>query len=251
MAHGIAVAGKGGTGKTTFAALLIRYLIEKRKGSILAVDADPNSNLYEALGVKVDTFIAGIIEATKDPRNIPEGISKDVFIHYNLAQALVETKDFDLLTMGNPQGPGCYCYPNDLLRKHLETLGNNYDYVVIDNEAGLEHISRRVIQNISHLFIISDATVRGIRSAGRVKELVGDLNLSIPNQYLIISRSHGDTGILEEEIKNTGLHLLGVIPYDENIVTFDAVGKPLFDLPADTTALQAVYGILAKTRLSS
>ncbi|CEP66611.1 Nickel insertion ATPase/GTPase (CO dehydrogenase maturation factor), CooC type [Moorella glycerini] len=246
MARHIAVAGKGGTGKTTFAALLIRYLVEKKKGSILAVDADPNANLNEALGVKVDTVIADILDATKNPRAIPAGMSKDMFIQYQLAQALVETRDFDLLTMGRPQGPGCYCYPNDLLRKHLETLSASYDYMVIDSEAGLEHISRRVIQNVKDLFVISDASVRGIRSAGRVQELVQELQLAIPNMYLIVTKTTGDQGPLQEEIERTGLPLGGTIPYDEQVVAFDTYGKPLFELPAEAPAVLAVSDILSR-----
>ena len=157
----IAVAGKGGTGKTTFASLVIRYLIQNKKGSVLAVDADPNSNLNEALGMEVSTTISEMLAQTKDPKSVPPGMSKEVFIEYKLQQSLVETKDLDLLVMGGPQGPGCYCYPNDLLRKYLERLSSGYDYVVVDAEAGLEHISRRTIPQIDWLFIISDASARG------------------------------------------------------------------------------------------
>ncbi|MEW8957547.1 MAG: carbon monoxide dehydrogenase accessory protein CooC [Moorella sp. (in: firmicutes)] len=246
MAIHIAVAGKGGTGKTTFAALMIRYLIENRRGSILAVDADPNANLNEALGVKVERVIADILDATKNPRAVPQGMSKDMFIQYQLAQALVETKGFDLLTMGRPQGPGCYCYPNDLLRKHLETLSDNYDYMIIDSEAGLEHISRRVIQDVGILFVISDASVRGIRSAGRVRELVQELQLGIPKMYLVVTKITGDPGPLKEEIERTGLPVAGFVPYDEQVVAFDAYGRPLFELPSDSPIVQVVTSILNK-----
>lgn len=249
MARHIAVAGKGGTGKTTFAALLIRYLIERRRGSILAVDADPNANLNEALGVKIDTVIADVLDATKNPKAIPEGMSKDIFVQYQLAQAMVETKAFDLLTMGRPQGPGCYCYPNDLLRKHLETLSANYDYMVIDSEAGLEHISRRIIQNVSDLFVISDASARGIRSAGRVRELVQELQLPIKSMYLIVTKTTGDITPLKEEIERTGLPLAGVIPYDAQVVDFDINSRPLFDLPATSVSVQAVNSILARCQI--
>lgn len=245
MVRRIAVAGKGGSGKTTFAALLIAYLIEKQKGSVLAIDADPNSNLNEALGVIVETCIADLIEEIKNPNKLPPGMTKDVFIQYNLAQALVESSNFDLLSMGYPQGPGCYCYPNDLLRKHLGTLSSNYDYTVIDCEAGLEHISRRIIQDVTDLFVISDASVRGIRSAGRVRELVQELKLSIPNLYLIVSKTIGNLGPLNQEIERTGLPCSGAIPYDEQIVTFDTYGRPLLDLPESSIAFQAVNSILA------
>ncbi|MBC7325941.1 MAG: AAA family ATPase [Moorella sp. (in: Bacteria)] len=249
MARHIAVAGKGGTGKTTFAALLIRYLVENNKGSILAVDADPNANLNEALGVAVETVIADVLDATKNPKAIPTGMSKDMFIEYQLAQALVETRDFDLLTMGRPQGPGCYCYPNDLLRKHLETLSGNYDYMIIDSEAGLEHISRRIIQNVTDLFVLSDASARGIRSAGRVRELVQELQLPIANQYLVITRATGDLVPLQGEIERSGLPLKGIIPYDDQIVDFDTYSKPLFSLSADAPAVEAVKEILTRCRI--
>ncbi|BCV21278.1 carbon monoxide dehydrogenase accessory protein CooC [Moorella sp. Hama-1] len=249
MARHIAVAGKGGTGKTTFAALLIRYLIEQHRGSILAVDADPNANLNEALGVKIDTVIADILDATKNPKAIPEGMSKDIFVQYQLAQAMVETKDFDLLTMGRPQGPGCYCYPNDLLRKHLETLSDNYDYMVIDSEAGLEHISRRIIQDVSDLFVMSDASARGIRSAGRVRELVQELQLPIKNMYLVVTKTTGDITPLQGEIERTGLPLAGVIPHDEQVADFDINSRPLFALPASSVSVQAVNSILARCQI--
>ncbi len=250
MAITIAVAGKGGTGKTTFTALTIRYLVEKKKGDILAVDADPNANLNEALGLQVDRVIADILEDTKDPKAIPEGMTKDMFIEYKLSQAIVESKDVDLLVMGRPQGPGCYCYPNDLLRKKLETLGANYDYLVVDNEAGLEQISRRTIQKVDHLFVISDATARAIRSAGRVNDLIKTLQTPIGKTYLIVTRV-GPEGIdpLMTEMERTGLQLIGTIPNDPLVAQFDMQGKPLFDLPADSPAISAVQQILTKARI--
>jgi len=244
MAYSIAVAGKGGTGKTTFAALLIRYLIEKGKTNILAVDADPNANLNEALGVKVEKTIGEILDEIKDARRIPSGMTKELYMEYALAQSLVETEKFDLLTMGHTEGPGCYCYPNDLLRKHLETLSVNYDYLVMDSEAGLEHISRRVIQNVDELFVLSDPSLRSIRSAGRIKKLVEDLKLPIKKMYLVLSRAPTDLNSLKEETEKTGLPLAGVIPYDAQIVDFDVQGKALFELPQTSIAVKAVNEIL-------
>lgn len=244
MARHIAVAGKGGTGKTTFAALLIRYLLERGKKSILAVDADPNANLNEALGIPVRNFVADILEEAKDSKRIPPGMTKDMFIEYRLAQAIVETERLDLLVMGRPQGPGCYCYPNDILRKHLETLSRNYQYVVIDSEAGLEHISRRIIQGVEFLFVLSDATIRGIRSAGRVRQLVEELQLSIPHMLLVVTRVQGSLNGLVPEIERTGLPLAGTIPFDPLVIEYDALGRPLFDLPSNSLALQETQRIL-------
>ncbi|MHB1126297.1 MAG: ATP-binding protein [Bacillota bacterium] len=250
MTKHIAVAGKGGTGKTTFASLVIKYLLEKKRGTILAVDADPNANLNEALGLEVTTMIADVLEDTKNPKAVPEGMTKDLFIAYKLSQAIVETKDVDLLVMGGPQGPGCYCYPNDLLRKHIETVSNNYDYLVIDNEAGLEHISRRIIPDINYLFVISDASARGIRSAGRVHQLVQSLKSKVEHIYLVVTKT-GEEGIeaLEGEIRNTGLSLIGTVPLDPLVAEYDIQGKPLYDLPAESQAVQAVAKILAQAGL--
>mgnify|MGYP000936049756 CR=1 FL=1 len=250
MSKHIAIVGKGGTGKTTFSALTIRYLMEKNRGSILAVDADPNANLNEALGMEVTTTISQLIEETKDPKALPVGMSKETFIQYRLQQSLVETKKVDLLVMGGPQGPGCYCYPNDLLRKYMERLEQGYDYLVIDNEAGMEHISRRTIQDVDRLFIISDASVRGVRTAGRLAELVRTLKIKVNEKYLVVTK--GTPEIMEElqpAILETGVPLIGWVPYDEQVLKFDAAGKPLFDLPADSPAVKGVYEILEKVRL--
>jgi len=250
VAINIAVAGKGGTGKTTFAALLIRHLIQKHKGSILAVDADPNSNLNEALGVEVKTVIADILEDTKNPKAIPNGMTKDMFVQYKLSQALTETEHFDLVVMGGPQGAGCYCYPNDLLRKNMEDLSGNYKYLVMDNEAGLEHISRKTIPRVDHLFVISDAAARGIRSAGRVHELVKSLKTPVQNLYLVVTKVT-ERGLeeLQPEIDKTGLQLLGTIPYDTTVTEFDIKGKALFDLPDESPVVQAVDNLLARVDL--
>ncbi|MFZ5943736.1 MAG: AAA family ATPase [Bacillota bacterium] len=244
----IAVAGKGGTGKTTFTSLVVKYLIQNNKGSVLAVDADPNANLNEALGMEVKTTISELLAQTKDPKSIPEGMSKEVFIEYKLQQSLVETKNVDLLVMGGPQGPGCYCYPNDLLRKYLERLSSGYDYVVVDTEAGLEHISRRTIPQIDWLFVISDASARGVRSAGRVHELVESLGSAVKKELLVVTKTKVDSlKHLESEIAATGMDLIGDIPYDDSIAAYDEEGKALFKLPEENAAVNAVKDILIKT----
>jgi CO dehydrogenase maturation factor len=246
MAKYVAVAGKGGVGKTTFTALLLRQMVHQKKGiSILAVDADPNANLDEALGLTVTTTISELLEESKNPKAIPSGMSKNIFIEYKLQQSLVESKDIDLLVMGGPQGPGCYCYPNDLLRKHLENVGENYDFVAVDSEAGLEHISRRTIPHIDEMFVISDCSARGIRSAGRVHDLIRGLKSAVKTVYLVVTKTtEGSIESLKEEIERTGLTLIGDIPLDPFVVEYDLAGKPLFDLPDDAVSVKAVETIL-------
>lgn len=244
----IAVAGKGGTGKTTFTAILLRELVNKNKASILAVDADPNANLNEALGVEIESTIGEAVDSVK-ANEVPAGMTKEGFIEWKLSQSLIETKYIDLLVMGVPHGSGCYCYPNDLLRRHLGNLRENYDYVVTDNEAGLEHLSRQVVQDIDYFFIISDASARGIRSAGRVKEIVGGLQTKVLNTYLVVTKAMDGIDDLMDEIKATGLELVGVIPYDPMVAEFDLKSKPLFELPDDSKAVGAVKEIITKTGL--
>lgn len=245
MTKRIAIAGKGGTGKTTLAALLMRSLIENNPGkSILAVDADANANLNEALGVEVYKTIGDILEDTKKPDAVPIGMTKDVFIESQLMQSMAEEDAFDLVVMGNPQGPGCYCYPNDLLKRYLERLSNNYDFMVIDNEAGLEHLSRRVLPDIDLLIITSDATARGVRSAARVKDIVENVKIKVGKMGLVIGRStEGATEQLKGEIEKSGLTLFGEVPTDPLVAEYDLKAQALFELPDEAVSVQAIKEI--------
>jgi len=247
----LAVAGKGGTGKTTLAALFVRYLAERPGKAVLAVDADPNSNLHETLGLEVDQTVADLLEETKAVGPLPAGMTRSQYVQYKLQAALVETDKVDLLSMGTPEGPGCYCYPNDLLRGHMAELAKAYDYLVIDNEAGLEHLSRRVAQDIDYMVVTSDATARGIRSAGRVAELVRNLKTKVAGMGLVVTRVRAgdELDVLREEIARTGLEVIGTVPYDEDVVRFDLEGRALADLAADSPAVQAVYDIARKIGL--
>lgn len=250
MTKHISVAGKGGTGKTTLAALIIRYLRECGKTPILAVDADPNANLNEVLGLQVTQTIATILAETKGIDTVPTGMTKDRFVEYRLSGALVESRDVDMLVMGGPEGPGCYCYPNELLRNHMDKLSSNYRYLVMDNEAGLEHLSRRVAQDVDVLFVTSDPTVRGIRSAERITNLARSLSVATKEIYLVLTMAReGDEEALKEEIGRAGLELAGSIPFDENVARFDLEGRPVYDLPADSPAWVAVRELADRIKL--
>lgn len=243
----VAVAGKGGVGKTTFITLMLRQMLcEKTGASILAVDADPNANLNEALGLTVTTTISDLLEEKKNIKTIPDSTTTISFLQ-NLHQSLIETPDFDFLAMGDPQGPGCYCYPNNILRMYLETLGKNYDFVAVDTEAGMEHISRLTIPHIDTMFIISDSTVRGIRSAGRVYDLIRGLQAEVSEVYLVVTKSEENSmESLTNEIVQTGLQVIGDIPYDPLVFEQDINGKALFDLPDEAVSVQAVNKIILR-----
>ena len=251
MSHKIALAGKGGTGKTTTGSLIVRSLVEKNKGTILALDADPNSNLNELLGVSVSNTIGMIREDFK--KNAPRmtgGIYKDQMVELNMHQALVEGRGFDLLVMGRGEGPGCYCYANNLFKRYIDILQDNYDYIVMDNEAGMEHLSRRTTSNVDYLLIISDPSPKGILTASRIKELSGEINVNAGQIFLVVCRVDGE---LDDRLKNyieeRNLDLLGVINTDNNIYEMDIGGKSIFDIPEDSPALKQVREIIEKLEL--
>jgi|Deesub1362B_J571_1020462.scaffolds.fasta_scaffold08227_2 CO dehydrogenase maturation factor len=244
MSFQIALAGKGGTGKTTVAALLIRYLLERNKTPVLAVDADPNANLNEMLGVEVTRTVGEAREEMKT--SVPTGMTKEIFMEMKVQEALVECDGFDLIVMGRPEGAGCYCYANSLLSKYLEILLKNYRYVVMDNEAGLEHISRLTTRDVDLMLVVTDPTQRGILTAERIRDLTNELKLQIGGLKVLVNRSATTDldPILEEEIRRRGLELGGVIPADEHIVQFDLQGRPIVELPPESPALRALFGIL-------
>jgi CO dehydrogenase maturation factor len=247
----IAISGKGGTGKSTLAALVIRWLSEHRVRSILAVDADSNVNLNDILGVKIKDTVGAIREEMKKSvNNLPAGMTKQQFLEYKIQTSLVETRRFDLIAMGRPEGPGCYCYANNLLRDILKSLGENYEYVVIDNEAGMEHLSRRTTQTIDYLFSVSDASPRGIQTAARISKLLEELDTRVRARYLILNRT---PEILTETVKNVieqeKLHLLGVIPEDTNLLRMDRDGTPVYKISMKSSAYKAIDQIMDKLKL--
>jgi CO dehydrogenase maturation factor len=246
----IAVAGKGGTGKTTISALLIDYLRRKKKGAVLAIDADPSTNLNLALGVPLYDTVGDVREETATAvggSGAMGGLSKWDYLDFRINEALVEEASFDLLAMGRPEGPGCYCAANNILRSSVDRLSDAYEYVVIDNEAGLEHLSRRTTRDVDLLLLVSDPSLRGIIAAGRVAELVDELKTAVGAIYLIVNRVNGDTlpEPLVEAIEKHKLQLAGVIPADPAINDLDALGEPIVKLPEDAPARRSLEAILA------
>lgn len=244
----IAISGKGGTGKSTIAAMVVRWLSENISRSILAVDADSNVNLNELLGVGLRETIGTIREEMKSMiDSLPGGMTKQQFLEYKIHSSLVETPSFDLIAMGRPEGPGCYCYANNLLREILKILGENYQFVVIDNEAGMEHLSRRTAQNIDYLLIVSDFSPRGIQASGKISRLIKELETRVGERYLILNRHHNATPeAVENKIQEEGLKLLCSIPEDEKIFKRDQEGQPIWDFIPESSAYKAVDTLMKK-----
>ena len=245
MTYSIGMAGKGGTGKTTLAGLLIKYLVKKGKTPVLAVDADANANLNEVLGLDVEETLGEAREEMK--KGVATGMTKDVFMEMKLEQSIVESKDFDLVVMGRPEGAGCYCAANTLLTQYLDRLIDNYAYVVIDNEAGMEHISRLTTNNIDLLIIVSDASKRGIDSAARILELTEELGLKINRKVFVVNQvKEGLMETVEKMVREYPLDLIGIIPEDVQIHDFDLNGRPTMELDEASKALQASFEIFDK-----
>jgi len=256
MAHTIAVAGKGGVGKTTTCGMLIQYLVDHDKTPVLVVDADANSNLNEVLGVEVETTLGDIREEmarAEMMKNspIPAGMTKADYAEMKFSSALVEEDDFDMLVMGRTQGKGCYCYVNGVLKSQVDKYYNNYRYVVIDNEAGLEHVSRGTLPHVDTMLLISDCSRRGIQAVARIAEMVRDLELKPGRMKLIVNRAPG--GVLNaavlEEIDRHKLDLVGVLPQDDTIYEYDCEGKPSAKVPQDNPVKLALASIMHKLEL--
>jgi CO dehydrogenase maturation factor len=243
----IGMAGKGGTGKTTLAGLAVKYLSQKGQTPILAVDADSNANLNEVLGLEYDSTLSEAREEMKATGGRVD-MTKDVLIEMRANQALVEADDFDLIVMGRPEGPGCYCAANTVLANVLEKLLTNYPYLVIDNEAGMEHLSRLTTKKIDVFYVVSDASRRGLTAAVRIWNLVDDLKIQVDKKYLILNQVRGDVAPeLLAEIEKEGLNLAGVIPEDDEIYRLDQVGQPTSELGADNPAVKVAFEIFEKT----
>ena len=251
MTISIAVTGKGGVGKTIVATLLIKVLHEETGEVILAVDADPNSNLHEALGIEAGKSIGEIREEMlKLGDQIPPEQGRADYLEGLIESVIVEGEGFDLISMGRPEGPGCYCYVNHLLRKVLDKLTGRYRFVVIDAEAGLEHFSRRTTRDVDILLVVSDPTARGFMTAKRVKELVAELNTKFGRMYLVVNRMpEGLAEKVAEEVSKVGIECIALIPEDDLVAKFDLEGRPFIQLPKESKAYKAIASLIKKLPL--
>jgi len=248
LSFNIAVAGKGGSGKTSVAGLVIRYLHGIGAKPILAIDADPNANLGDSLGLEVGQTVGSIIASFNEEKiNIPPGMTKEDYLEVQISDALTESKGLDLLTMGRGEGPECYCYPNLMLRRFADKLSESYAYVVMDNEAGMEHLSRRTTQNIDELLLVSDHSIKGVRTIARLKELVGELGLVVKRQSVVINLvPDGIDPHISQEIERLGLELTAAVPLDKAVYEADLNLTPLLELPDTAKAVMAVDDLMTR-----
>jgi len=259
MTTTIALAGKGGVGKTTTAGMIIKYLMQSQPGAILAIDADPSSNLNMVLGLELEWTVGDIREdmlaQVKSSLTaggaamgaLEGGMSKHDFLDYEIRSALAEGDRFDLIAMGRSEGPGCYCAVNHNMREVIDSISKHYRYMVIDNEAGMEHLSRRTTRDVHHLIVVTDPTQRGLVAAERIAGFRKEMDIHIENTYLILNRLNGEMPpALAAHIEGMEIPLLGVIPADTNLVEFEFSGRPLVDLGDDSPVYQAVAGMMAQ-----
>lgn len=259
MTQTIALAGKGGVGKTTTAGMVIKYLVQTQPGAILAIDADPSSNLNMVLGLDLDWTVGEIREdMLAQVKNslaaggaamgsLQGGMSKREYLDYEIRSSVSEGERFDLIAMGRSEGPGCYCAVNHNLREVVDSIGKNYRYIVIDNEAGMEHLSRRTTRDVNHLLVVTDPTQRGLVAAERIAGFRNELDIHIENTYLILNRLNGEMpAALQERIDEMDIPLLGVIPADEDLIEFEFSGRPLVDLGDESQVFQAVAAMMSK-----
>ena len=246
MPYTIALAGKGGTGKTTMAGLLIKYLVKKNRTPVLAVDADCNSNLNEVLGLEIKDTLGNAREEMKKGV-VPGGMTKDIFMEMKLEEAMVEAPGYDLIVMGQPEGAGCYCAANTLLAGFMDRLADNYPFIVMDNEAGMEHISRLTTKNVDILLLITDPSRRGLQAAIRIDDLARRLNIGVGKSYVVINQAkEAPSEKALEMIHEGGLELAGTVPEDRTIYDFDFNGRPTIEMPDDSVSVQASFEIFDK-----
>ena len=246
MTKVIALAGKGGTGKTTTSALLLKYLTARKMTPVLAVDADANANLNELLDLKVQTTLGKIRKELKG--DIPSGMTRDQYMEMKIHQALIEETGFDLMVMGQPDGPGCYCAANQYLAMTMDKLAENYKYIIVDNEAGMEHLSRMNLRSIDYLFIVSDPSARGIMTAQRIADITGPLQLEIKQQYLLVNRAPDPVppalqSKIDEAVAKTDMELAGIVSSSDDLIHQELSGASYLQLAEDAQVVEQVYAI--------
>ncbi|MFC2062708.1 AAA family ATPase [Chloroflexota bacterium] len=246
MSLTIAVAGKGGSGKTSIATIIIRYLKKRQSEAILAVDADPNANLGESLGLDIKATVGSMLYDFQESKiNIPPGMTKEAYLEFKLNEVIVESPGLDLVAMGRGEGPECYCYPNLILRKFVDTLAGNYAFVVMDNEAGMEHLSRRTTQNIDELLLVADHSAKGVRTIARIRDLAAELKLTVKRQTVLINFVKDTLDpFITEELARLEIKPAATIPWDEEVHQYDLKGKPLLGLPDTSKAVRAIEGLM-------
>lgn len=242
MSKTIAMSGKGGVGKTTVSALMMRYFTNNLNSPLLAIDADPNSNLGETLGLDIEKTVGDIRENfMRDPQGVPSGMDKIIYLEMLMNQVLIEQKNFDLLVMGRQEGQGCYCMVNNILNRFADELEKNYKYLLVDNEAGMEHLSRRTSGKVDMLLMVTDYALRGLRAVGRINEMLGDLKLDVKNKGLIVNRAPETLSqTFLDEVEKIGVPIVCIIPDDKNLLEFDMERKSMLELPGDSPAVIAI-----------
>jgi CO dehydrogenase maturation factor len=259
MTTTIALAGKGGVGKTTIAALMIKYLLKRRPGAVLAIDADPSTNLNIALGMDVEYTVGdireGLLTQVKESLiaggaamgALPGGATKREYLDYQIRVSLSEGDCCDLIAMGRPEGPGCYCAVNHNLREVIDAISKNYGYVVIDNEAGMEHLSRRTTRDVDHLVIVSDPSYRGLVAAERIASFCNELDIQIKNTFLVLNRLTGESPApIQKQVQALGIPLLGIVPADTELAALESNGSPVIALGDESNVYQAVAAFMDK-----
>ncbi len=242
MSLTIAVSGKGGTGKTTLAGLIIKSLVNRGKKPVLAVDADANATLNEVLGLEVAATVGSVREnVLAGIKDLPASMSKSEILDMKIQSSLIEAAGYDLLVMGRPEGPGCYCFANNLIRDIIEKLTDSYPFIVIDNEAGMEHLSRRTTQKIDILFIIANPIKRSVLTAKRISDLVDEMDIAVRKKKLIINRADGElTPELIDYIESVNFDIAAAIPEDRLVYQMDSKGQPTYDIDQQSAAYQAI-----------
>lgn len=259
MATTIALAGKGGVGKTTIAGMVIKYLAQTQPGAILAIDADPSSNLNMVLGLDLEWTVGDIredmlaqvqqslLQSGAAMGTLQGGMSKHDYLDLEVRSSLAEGDRFDLIAMGRPEGAGCYCAVNHNLREVVDSISKSYRWVVIDNEAGMEHLSRRTTRDVEHLLMVSDPTQRGIVATERIAKMIPDLDINVENVSLILNRVMGDVPApLMGKINELGVNFLGSVPANQDLMEFEFSGRPLIELGDESPVYQAVAEMMEK-----